>query len=309
MNITHRLLACLLMSCSLLLNFAQPADSLLLKVDDREIAFLDIHVRRSGADWSFVWDYTDSLNYREVRVRMTGGAIADNIFGYTSEADVRLIANGHTVCNEKVEYTHSDNQSSVRFRYIDDKVYLSCGDGTNISVAPSLMVFDCKPESKIMVRNNKVSKPIRCISNVVYRKRFKPSRFDDTQHLLEYLKHSTDSIEGLWEYFDSDINTPAVQLGGNYVFASVRNTTGSYDLIYLDGMRLNQRFWQPFMVRAHLLRTIFINNFDVEWLNSDRTEVYDYHDVYAQFEQNSIMSLYFPEFKSKMRFRRQRITL
>lgn len=48
-------------------------------------------------------------------------------------------------------------------------------------------------------------------------------------------RREADMGEGIWKYFDRNNNPDKGVVGGKYVIATVRNTEGGYDMIYLDG--------------------------------------------------------------------------
>ena len=123
------------------------------------------------------------------------------------------------------------------------------------------------------------------------------------QGLDEYLSQSTDPLEGYWSYLDRDMQDDWLRLGGRYTLATVRTADG-YDLIYIDGAQVMKSQWQTGMVKGHITRTIFGGNYDLTWTDATMQPIGG-QDAYATIEQGAILTLYFPIYKSQVRFARK----
>lgn len=123
--------------------------------------------------------------------------------------------------------------------------------------------------------------------------------------LQSYLALSTDVCEGLWRYLDRDNDPRLAVPGGMYRLATVADGYGGYCIVYLGGAESGADYWQPLMVRGHLVKTPFSGNYDLEWL--DATGRAAARENYGTIDAASgIMTLTFPLLNSTLRFRRDR---
>ena len=114
-----------------------------------------------------------------------------------------------------------------------------------------------------------------------------------------YLEQSADPVEGYWRYLDRDMQDEWLRLGGRYTLALVRADDG-YDLIYVDGAQVKKSQWQWGMLKGHMTKTAFSGNYDLRWIDATMEPIDK--DAYATIENGIILTLYFPVFKSQVRF-------
>ena len=119
------------------------------------------------------------------------------------------------------------------------------------------------------------------------------------QALDEYFAQSDDPVEGYWKYLDRDMQDQWLRMGGRYTLAVVRSGDG-YDLIYIDGAQVKKSLWKPCMLKGHIRKTIFSGNYDLMWIDATMEPISE--DTYATIENGIILSLYFPVYKSQVRF-------
>lgn len=154
--------------------------------------------------------------------------------------------------------------------------------GTDINVPPNMAI----------IRND---------MRVTYLPAPEYSRFRTMDALNAYLAGSSDPNEGIWRFLDRSTDRTKAQLGGRYSLALVRNDEGGYDIIYLSGA--TEGDWQPLRIRGHLTPNGFVNNFELEWLDSYgvKTPAESYATVDTQ---EGIMTLVFPLLNSRIRLAR-----
>lgn len=80
-----------------------------------------------------------------------------------------------------------------------------------------------------------------------------------------YLAAAQDRMEGYWRYLDRDIDARWSRLGGFYRLAVVRNASGGYDMLYLDGAENHRGLWRPMMIKGIMTPTRFDRHYDLEW--------------------------------------------
>lgn len=117
--------------------------------------------------------------------------------------------------------------------------------------------------------------------------------------LDEYFSQSVDPIEGYWQYLDRDMQDEWLRLGGRYTLAVV-GTDDGYDLIYIDGAQVKKSMWQTGMKKGHMKKTIFTGNYDLNWIDATMEPIDQ--DANASVENGVILTLYFPTYKSQVRF-------
>lgn len=290
--------ACLSAHCQ-----TSSTDSVICVVE-RDVAEAQVHIRAEGQLWSLLWDYTDENNYRCATIKMLSTSAGEDIYKYAGQVTIERIVDGKTVCSNATEVAHSTRKASIKLSVKDGNVRILAGDGTRCFANKDAMQFIGKAGSKIIFRQQKPTKQATIYKTIGYREAAEFAEVDDTAQLDEYLSASTDSIEGYWQYLDRDVDAPNTIVGGFYTLATVRHGN-SYDIIYLDGADKYSNLWTPLQVKGHLHSTIFRDNFDLDWTDSQRTQTFN-KDVYVTFEQNSIMTLHFPLLKSEVRFSRKR---
>lgn len=119
------------------------------------------------------------------------------------------------------------------------------------------------------------------------------------QALDEYLEASNDPVEGYWNYLDRDLEEQWLRMGGRYSLAIVRSDDG-YDILYIDGAQVKKQLWSTCMKKGHIAKTAFSGNYDLSWIDATMEPITG--DAYATIENGIILTLYFPEYKSQVRF-------
>lgn len=121
--------------------------------------------------------------------------------------------------------------------------------------------------------------------------------------LKEYLSRSRDPYEGVWRYFDRQNDPDYALPGGTYTIATVRanpHSDSQYHIIYLSGADVNANHWRPYMLKGTLTRTIFSEQCDLKWFDSDFVEITD--DISAEIKDGAILTVAFPLYRTLMRF-------
>ena len=90
-----------------------------------------------------------------------------------------------------------------------------------------------------------------------------------------------------------------LRLGGKYTLAIVRADDG-YDLIYVNGAQVKKSLWHPCMKKGHITKTMFTGNYDLQWIDATMEPIDE--DAYATIENGVILTLYYPIYKSQVRF-------
>lgn len=289
------------------LAYAQPVDSVLL-VNSGDDASTDVHVRAIGKKWSLLWDVVDTANYREAQVQSAVSKSFDPVYGHTSRLTLKKVVDGRVDASQTFNINHHSPEFSVRLQSWPSGLRILAGDGKRVIAdeRAKLQTYEGDSATRVILRQTKSCQLRRVIIN--QQKRVPASFCHLTADgLIEHLKTSTDSIEGIWQYLDRDVPAPTVQFAQTNNLAIVHNPqTGDYDIVLTKLPSSYANLWRPMQIKGHLKPTIFVNHFDAEWINGDRTAVYD-REVSATIEQNAILTFYFPLLKSQVRYRRVKL--
>lgn len=139
----------------------------------------------------------------------------------------------------------------------------------------------------------------RAVLTIEHDKQVSPAATWTVDALNEHFAQSADPIEGYWKYLDRDMQDEWLRLGGRYTLAVV-STADGYDLIYIDGAQVKKSMWQAGMTKGHMTKTVFSGNYDLTWTDATMEPIGE--DAYATVENGVILSLFFPEYKSQVRF-------
>lgn len=142
---------------------------------------------------------------------------------------------------------------------------------------------------------------------------------------------TANGIEGIWEFLDRDTNARIAEPGGAYRLAVVphrhtawcgcpasdkidgtyrmerpagaKDANAVYDVVYLGGGRIYEKYWSPGMVKGRLYATGFENHYALQWFDSEMLPIGT--EISADFTAPSILAFNFPLLKSTLRFSRR----
>ena len=127
----------------------------------------------------------------------------------------------------------------------------------------------------------------------------------DINDLDIYLKGSDDPLEGYWILFDRELQETLLKMGGEYHLACVKEGA-LYNMIYLQGARINGGNWAPGDIKLTLKPTPFPGIYDVIWVDAMK-EVMD-KELKAQTGEGNTLQIQFPYQASKLRLRKLPVT-
>lgn len=288
---------------------ASTADSILVAFGPKsEPATIKVTVRTQCRHWALLWDYVDSTDYCIADVKRESPDYENELYKYSSNITISRIHDG--VCNKLciTNVTHSSPCAGIRLsRNPEGQFSIVAGDETLI-VCPndSTVPFNAVPDSQVRFRSLDKCKEIYADLTLIERIPKISAPFDNFESLTAYLSQSSDSIEGIWLYMDRNIPLGKVQLGGNYVLATVRDKTQKdiYNIYYVSGADKYPELWMPLQLKGRLKATVFANNFDLSWTDALRATEYK-QEAYATIENgHALLSVFIPLIKSQLRFRR-----
>ncbi len=123
------------------------------------------------------------------------------------------------------------------------------------------------------------------------------------ERLDEYFASSTDGREGYWEYLDRETDSSLSGIGGKYTLAIVRSGKG-YDIIYIDGARVDADKWRPGMKKGELRSTVFENHYHLYWYDTAMNQLGRDYEFNADYT-SSLWTFNYPLLSSRLRFSKQ----
>lgn len=258
-------------------------------------------------EWGLVWNYKDSLNYYKIRVKCNNSFAHDAFDERTLLIDAVKILDG----KEYVLSTHKltkdidlgDGFNVLSLVYDGTYTYIYIGNKELKQVAKIDNIDYINDYSKIGyyagVASHLYLERFVIKSDIMPQVKLQTSW--DKNSIDNYVVNSTTdhSLSGIWKYLDRDINNDKIKLGGKYQLAIIENANG-YDIVYYDGAIVNNLNWKCGMLKGRLVKTQFNNTFDLEWYDSNMQLMSN--ETYAQAENNSIITFFFPIQKSQIRF-------
>lgn len=127
-----------------------------------------------------------------------------------------------------------------------------------------------------------------------------PQIYDNEASVQEALASCSNTLCGIWEFFDEEVETRIAMKGGRYRLAMLPSENGGYDLIYLSGAEIEPFRWNVGALKGHMSCTPFADTFTLYWIDSTGKEIDDGTPYVAM--EGIIMSLVFPIQKAKFRF-------
>lgn len=123
----------------------------------------------------------------------------------------------------------------------------------------------------------------------------------DIIELQQYLQQPLQIREGYWQLLDGEFDEALLRIGGDYRLALIATEDG-FDIVYIDGARINPGYWQAGMIKGHLAGTPFDGIYDVTWYDAEGLPMN--HGIKAQFESDATLSFQFPYQASRIRLQR-----
>ncbi|MDE5876699.1 MAG: hypothetical protein K2H47_04290 [Muribaculaceae bacterium] len=128
----------------------------------------------------------------------------------------------------------------------------------------------------------------------------RPKAHDITE-LRQYLRQPLQRREGYWQILDSEFDETLIRTGGDYRLALIADGD-DFDIVYIEGARVNPGYWQAGMIKGHLASTPFDGIYDVTWYDAEGLPMS--YGLKAQFESDATLSVQFPYQASRIRLQR-----
>ena len=123
----------------------------------------------------------------------------------------------------------------------------------------------------------------------------------ETDDLDGYFSLSKDFLEGYWAIFDRELEESMLQLGGDYLFACIKEGI-EYLFVYLEGAQVNATQWHRGDIKLKLSPSRFPGIYDVTWYDSMKLPMGK--EIKAERGEGETLLIQFPYQQSKIRLRK-----
>lgn len=270
-------------------NVAAQRDTVLAEISPLTAA-VDIRLRCVGPEWSL------ALGDVAICVHTPDNYDVDNVYPY--ESTFTYVKDDKKIGTERI--LHKSRPCSLHVLIDSHKALMHGGDGKLLKIPMADLLKSSKGEIRLTLPKNTDIVYVR--TQVIPKQTLGVCRIP-LDSIEEYLAHSHDPIEGLWEYQDSDIDPDIVHLSGPCKYYVMRNAVSGYDIVYVSGMNFYKQMWHPGDIRGHLEPTVFADQFDLIWVDGTRYRLSDFED-YAVNDSNKLLTLYFPLLDAQVRLRK-----
>lgn len=263
-------------------------------------------IKVSNTEWGMVWNYIDDNNYNLIRLKGGNTMLYDVLDERYITVDVISVKNGKSntintvTCKKNVDLYGGYNVIRVLFDGNTTSVLVGNKDLDMVAKIDGVEYgysfkagYWTGAASKIKVE--------RFVTNVNPIKESQLATKWTKSDLDRYFSGADlDDLEGYWTYLDRNLDEKKLKLGGKYTLAIVKNTKNGYDVIYVEGAKVNPTKWECGMLKAVLKPTKFMNNYDMEWYDAVMDEFND--DTYASVDGNMVLTFRFPIGNGQIRF-------
>ena len=298
--LTRLLLISLALTASLAVRAELPADFTIAVLGD-DVASADILVLNDATDFSLTWGPESGEGYAGISAQRLNRKFDD--MTYSPAVIFRLLShkNGKTDVLAEQQTACDGDMCGIRV-YTNGRITkITGGHSEPLFADGSVRVHVPLAAGTVFkVHAPEKSNTVIARRDIAERVTIRPALFSDTQALAEHIAASRDSLEGYWQYLDRNISKSGVDFASGYRIATVRDGN-SYQILYLGE---DNGAWKPLMVKGLLHPTIFINHFDLEWLDAQRLNHFTHETSATISESESILTLSFPLFGARVRFRR-----
>lgn len=298
--LTRLLLISLALTASLALRAEEYADSTVAVLGD-DVASADIHVLNDATDFSLTWGTDSGDSYTGISAQRLNRKFDD--MTYSPTVIFRLLSHKNGKTDVLAEHRSKCDGDMCGIRvYTNGKITkISGGHSEPLFADGDVRVpVPLAAGTVFKVHAPEKSNTVIARRDIAERVTIRPPLFADTEALAKHLVASRDSLEGYWQYLDRNISKGGVDFASGYRIATVRDGD-CYQVVYLGE---DNGAWKPLMVKGLLHPTIFINHFDLEWLDAQRLNNFTHETSATISESESILTLSFPLFGAQVRFRR-----
>lgn len=255
-----------------------------------------------------IWNYKDSANYYAVTTHCSNSDLHSFYDTRNMTIDITKVENGKTSLLKSVVLQENVNLQNgynvIDIEYDGNSTYIAIGDKELRQIAELKNIDYYATAQKYGVIIGAAAKidieRIVLFTDPIMEEKL-ATRWT-RQSLDTYLASATNVYEGYWNFFDKELEEDKLKIGGRYTIALIKNNNG-FDIIYINGANVNGANWKCGMLKGKLTKTMFVDNYDLIWYDA-MMKPFEY-DVYATFENHSVLTLFFPAQGSSLRFAKQ----
>lgn len=263
----------------------------------------------SNPNWGFIWNFKDDLNYLQIKLSGFNSLLHDILDERKLIVEIIKVSMGKKEIIKTESFNNEvdlyDGYNSLWLKYDGTYTSLYIGKKKPVLIYKTQDIkYDNHMKTGFFAGPGSVVKLERFTTKKnILKEKVLTTKWQN-KNINKYLKSDTlELIEGIWKYFDRNIDESRLKLGGKYSLVIVKNDQKGYDILYYDGAVINNTKWTTGMLKGRLYPTPFKDNFNLQWYDSTLQLVDD--DNYATIEDNNIISFFFPTEKGEIRFIKQ----
>lgn len=247
--------------------------------------------------WELQWNQNNDGNYNMAIVNLPDQRAFDDIYVPDGLVEVYEVRDNEAILLEEVNFPVDDPSVSLKLVYdgVSARLYAGTKDRTLIGQVP----YNASKGGGVVVSLQCSMRAIRLTAE---------SQSYPLPNYIEWEKSNTYNysvipIIGEWKYLDRDINQSLASLGGKYDLFIVPGEENSYYIMVDDGANVNREAWSEDRIKGLLSPSGFRGNYDLIWYDALGRRLDD--DNNAQLsDDGAVLTLYFPVYKSQIRFKK-----
>ncbi|MDE5554151.1 MAG: hypothetical protein K2J10_03085 [Muribaculaceae bacterium] len=266
----------------------------------------------SDASWSVTLTYNDSST-TIINANRIGSSSDDVLYGLPLSVSVSSFAADRLTANfsdyeivKDIDPTIDSWSMTLTKNPEDDRATFSLGQRAPLLSFPvvteGLKYISASTDSKLRLS--------RLSMFVTESDSLKSSFINSVDQLKTILADSHNPAEGLWRYLDRDTDLRKLNLGGNYMLATVTAPDGTIEILYMGNSgdtSANLKRWQPLMLKGRLIPTIFVNHYDLVWYDAFGSKII--YETSADIIDGAILKVNFPTQGGSVRFQKTPMNL
>lgn len=268
--------------------------------------------RESGGEgrywWGLAWDCMPSGDFSYVILRprntdygdFSDRRVVDVEYGAAKSGEMSVIE--RTTAESGINGGKGFNTLLVEWTGGNTVVYAGSGSLKKMLELPT--GIPVQPQCRLISSDgvNVASVVVECVAD-------KAAALDagyDMDGVRRRLAASTDPMEGVWSYLDRETDDSRARPGGFYTLVVLRAGDG-YDVLYLDGAKVNAGGWHSLMLKGRLTAMPFERHFNLVWYDSMMEPLA--RESFCTLSAEGVLSFEFPLYRSRMRFYRSGVSL
>lgn len=262
---------------------------------------VNIHVRlqrknKKPTAFQLLWNIIDDESFNKAIITLPDQRAFDDI--YVPDGKVEVFEVRKNIETSTLSNTFPVDDIAVSLKIIYDGVSARLYAGTKERTLIGIVPYDAANGGAVALDLNATMRAVRLTAEA---ESYPEPNLIAQEDLMP--PSDVNPILGEWVYLDRDINQSLASLGGKYNLMIITNQNGCYNILISDGANVNKEEWSKQRIKGELTPSGFRGNYDLIWYDAMGRRLDD--DNNAQLsDDGSVLTLYFPIYKSQLRFKK-----